>query len=631
MNNLDYNNLDPDVIRLGKALKIKESSNGANLISPETIANGTSGVFQYKKETFDGQAKALNGKNLNGQPLDINNPEDQNLVWYTWAKNLKDKGYGVDQISAAHNAGEGHLTDWKDLKGVSKSGYAYDTPKYVEDAVAKYQNLKNNDNLGYNPKPYSDPSGTGESVDYTKIHNVNETPAVDEEGKPIDPTLGEELTKRGNDLTLGINSIITGKKGGTGDSRVSGLIQTAGALAGGLGDVISKGLELIPGVKWLEDQIGEGVGALAKTETGQSVLKYMTEQAKTHPELARDIGAGFNIITAIPILKGLSVVGKVGLEASSQALKNVAEKSFLKGASEIISSTKGGASFLERNPSVVQKMLDKRLIGEIQGGKYTTEKAIAQSEKVISEANNKVKNILSSSKNASVAQDGNAIANKAITGYTDRFGNVVEGLPNAELSPSQLIQNGRSLTPGNKALWNKFEAGQANWKEINQLRSDLDQAVSKVFEGGNITNPFKKDAGAKLSSAMRDELQIAVPETQPLFQEMTDHFRINKALELMDGKAIKPGTISNMVGHGVGMGVGAGTGAMVAGPYGAAVGGFIGDRTGNVIAKKVAGQNITQGILKRSGANAIKTPTKKFITKGVGNLVTGSTLQKINR
>ena len=138
---LDYNNLDPDIIRLGRAIRDKESSGGTNLSSPETLANATSGNLQYKQATFDGQGKALGGKALNGQPLDIKNQEHQQLVFYTWAKNLKDKGYGVDQIAAAHNAGDGFLTGWEKHRGVS-NGFKYDTPDYVNKVVTKYQALK---------------------------------------------------------------------------------------------------------------------------------------------------------------------------------------------------------------------------------------------------------------------------------------------------------------------------------------------------------------------------------------------------------------------------------------------------------------------------------------------------------
>lgn len=135
---MNYDTLDEDVVRLARAVRQNESSGGTNLVSPETIANKTRGPFQYKDDTFNTQAKLLGGKDLNGNPLDINNPEHQNLVFYTWAKKKKDEGYGVDQIAAAHNAGEGLLTGWENHKGVNEKGYAYDTPGYVNKVVSAY-------------------------------------------------------------------------------------------------------------------------------------------------------------------------------------------------------------------------------------------------------------------------------------------------------------------------------------------------------------------------------------------------------------------------------------------------------------------------------------------------------------
>jgi len=188
---MDYDNLDMDVVRLGQAIKGQESNYGRNTVSKETIANGTRGAFQYKQDTFSRQGKALGGKDLNGNPLNLDDEEHQNLVWYTWAKKLKDEGYGIDQIAAAHNAGEGFLTGWENHQGVNKkSGFAYNTPKYVNDVVSRYQNLKQTGSI----------PATAELPDGTRLSSV-------------DATIPEAKKKSFGEKALNVASDLTGQTG----------------------------------------------------------------------------------------------------------------------------------------------------------------------------------------------------------------------------------------------------------------------------------------------------------------------------------------------------------------------------------------------------------------------------------
>ena len=335
---IDYDNLDPDVIRLGQAIKSQESSGGKNTVSPETIANGTSGAFEYKKDTFDTQAKALGGKDLNGNPLDINNPEHQNLVWYTWAKNLKDQGYGIDQIAAGHNAGEGHLTDWQDMKGVNKtSGFAYDTPKYVNDIVSKYQQLKGNTNPaadisnGTLPNdPTKDPNvlatinqmfdqGKSQAEVQDYIHSVKSgaiqpTPV---QANPMDAmTLNEYGTSAGKQFTEGgehiLSSIIGGKNkmeegvdqaksGGVGNF-LEGVTKYAeggaqsflGTFSGAFQTVLAP---ITPFIEKAVNQIAYQNPKLATTVVNS--LKPMGDLAQKHPEEAGVIGDAINSLLAV--------------------------------------------------------------------------------------------------------------------------------------------------------------------------------------------------------------------------------------------------------------------------------------------------------------------------------------------
>ena len=461
---------------------------------------------------------------------------------------------------------------------------------------------------GYNPKPFS--TGAG-AFDFSGNAPTAEASTANKD------TLGGQLLGRTEDIGTAIKDTMAGKQ-----NIVSGVLQTVGGIAGGIGDITGKALELIPGVKWLEEQVGTGVGKLAQTEAGQSVVKAIGKFSKDHPELSKDIGAGFNIITAIPILKGLGTIKNIATDATAQALKGVASKAWVTGGPELIGKTKAAQKLLAKNSNVFQDALDRGLIGDIKGNNYITIDDINKSWKTIKNNNAEVKKIISDPKFATVGEDGNKIAMDAL-----------KNSPQSGLTPGEMIANARNLDKSNKLLWDKFEAGQANLAEINELRSSLDGKVKKAFiQGASLDTPeiaLSKELGADLSNSMRAFVQNVAPETQPYFKEMTTQFDIQKLLELMNNKPIKPGTIAGVTGDIIGTGVGGAIGATIGGTPGAVIGGLAGQRTGGTIARKLAGQNITQGILKRTGKEAVKT-SKKTAIKRVGGLIGGVSAQKAN-
>jgi hypothetical protein len=273
-------------------------------------------------------------------------------------------------------------------------------------------------------------------------------------------------------------------------------------------------------------------------------------------------------------------------------------------------------------------------VGDISNGEFTTKAATQKSWDTVKDMNSQVKSILDRPEFSSQAQDGQSIAQKAISGYTDRTGSAVDGIPQSGMNASDLIANAKKLDSNNSLLWDKFEAGQANWKEINELRSSLDQKVKKVFIGkASIDSPevaTSKENGALLSGAMRDSIQTAVPQTAVPFGEMSTQFKIQKALEFMNGKKVKPGGLAKFVGHVVGTGTGGAVGGLMGGAPGALIGGMIGDRTAGAVADRLAGKNIVQGVLKRTGVGAVRTSLKSGALK-IGGAIAGAQAQKANR
>lgn len=121
--------LDPSIVNLAKSIRVIETGNDENY--EDLIFNGP---YKYIPSKFESQSKLLNGKDLNGQPLDIKDQSHQNLVFYTWAKNLLDKGYTIKEIASVWRYGE--YIPKNDLEKYQ------DTP-YIKSVIEQYLNYTN--------------------------------------------------------------------------------------------------------------------------------------------------------------------------------------------------------------------------------------------------------------------------------------------------------------------------------------------------------------------------------------------------------------------------------------------------------------------------------------------------------
>lgn len=306
----DGTELDAGAVTLAKAIRQRESQGDYNAVGD---AGTSKGAYQWQPGNFQAGASKYG--------LDPNDfsPVNQDKVAYYQVKELKDKGYTPEQVAAAWNAGEGKLKNdaWKQNVGVTTINgqqVKYDTPGYVNEVVKNFQQLKG----GYNPNPYSSqPQNNPGAINLTGTT----APAPTETAPSLIPNLGEI----GTNLSSGLSGRVKDFGGALqplmkGDIVSAGL-QGAGALAGGIGDVATAGLELIPGVQGAEKLLGSGVKALLNTQTGKDMATAFSNFAKENPTIAKDIGAGVNVLAAIPILKGLGLVKTAVMDASTAAFK----------------------------------------------------------------------------------------------------------------------------------------------------------------------------------------------------------------------------------------------------------------------------------------------------------------------
>lgn len=573
--------LDPDVINLAKATRQYESGNDP----AKKGGSGEYGYYQYLPATWDTQSKAA-GVHV---PLEQATPEQQNQVWYTWAKGKKDAGYNIGQILSMQNAGEGKPNAYLEGNtGTNKYGVKYDTADYAKKIAGNYQQLKTQSS--FNPTPYSTPG----AVDFSGNSDTpqNAVPTTDPN------SLGGELADRVTDASTAINSIVGGKAQ-TGQSRLSGLLQTAGAVGGAVGDVLNKGLELIPGVKAIEGVIGNKVGQFMQTDAGKSIAATLKETAAKHPELTKDAGAVLNIVTAIPILRGLGAVKNVVLDASAQALKGAAEKSVTNDLTATLNRTIGGRTILQSIPEAIPTLVKERALPEIVNGKYATEDAynkLGSSISTIEDTKLQPTLKMASTSGIDTQQPLETIRQEALADVRQEF-KATGQVSKAESEINRVFDDYKSSYGDYVSL-----------EDVNAMKRGIRKSVN--FNSPKLESDVTYHIGQMLQQNIEQSAKtLGLSDIGAINQEMADLIKAQKALKFIDGKPVKTGLVGGFIKDAATAGgevAGNATGIPLAGAY-------VGREIGGGVGKKLSG--ITQGILKRTGKDAIRTSGKTFLKK----------------
>ncbi|HSV94555.1 MAG TPA: hypothetical protein VLH94_01055, partial [Spirochaetia bacterium] len=508
--------------------------------------------------------------------------ENQNKVAYYQIKEWKDKGLTPAQIASKWNSGDENAYK-KGHKGYNaKLGVSYDTPAYTMKVSNYYNELKG----GVAPQP-------------TKPVTPIEMP------KEKEPTLGEQLGTRLEEGGKAIESIIGGKEK-TGQTRVSGLLQTAGAVAGGIGDVVTKGLELIPGVKQIENLIGKGAQAFFNTEGGQSVINTMKNFSEKHPELSKDLEAGFNIVTAIPILKGLGAVKNLAVDAASSALKSTAEKAMITDLTEMAGRSLKGKNFLARNPETMQTLIKERAIPDIVDGKISTKNARFKVGEQIS-----------------MIEDGELqplLESVKTSGIKTSFVSLEQTKQQAIKLAEKALED---IGPVEK-YFDRIKKVYGEFPDIADLNKAKRTVAKKITQGQFMSPTYNTDKIVRdtLQKAVEDGAKaLGLPDVATINQKMVDLFRVQDLLKIIENKPIKRGVVSDIVTGAATVG-GEALGNMTGIPF---AGALVGRGAGGNIGRKLTGG--VEGILKRTGKGAQRV-TREELIKKLGGLFGGALSQK---
>jgi hypothetical protein len=571
----DGTQLNPTAVALAKAIRTVESNGNYKAVGD---AGQSHGAYQFNKNNFGSWAKQYGL-----DPADMS-AMNQDKVAYHRINDMLKQGNAPSEVAARWN------------------GATYSNGKYSAIAPAYVEKVKN---------AYQQHSQLAPGVPSLQISKSDPNQP---QAQSQDQGLGQQLSGRGNDISTAINDTMSGKI-----NPISGLIQGAGAIAGGAGDIVNKGLELIPGFKGIEGLIGQGVGWLAQTPVGQTVGKAVKDFSTAHPELSKDIGAGFNIATALPIFEGLGALKNVAMDGASVALKNIAEKGAIKDLTEVASRTVGGRGVVAAVPDAVETMVKERALPEIVGKRYVTDSATAKISSAISAIDkNELQPILEKvSGNQNFGQNLGTLKKLSIQEAENDAALKEAGMVPKALKQIDARFEGWAHSYGDTvdlATENRLKIGSGKFSDWGTPEGSADKAIYHAFQH-NIEDVAQKNGlgdVAEINSRMAKLIK-----TQDLFK-------------YINGKAVKNTGLVHQIISGAATAGGEVAGNAVGVPFAGAI---VGNKTSGLVERALSGLSpraLRANILERTTQGAARQGLPGLV-KRTAKMAAGSIANQLNR
>lgn len=449
------------------------------------------------------------------------------------------------------------------------------------DAVAKNEGYQ-----GYNPKPFSQPSGGTQqpALQPTEPKNnglLDLTPKKTfdplEGVKGFLPGVGSDLNRRlaqgAGALTeagQGFNEANAGKVG-------SGVLQTGGALAGALGDIVGRAAEIVPGVKQVEGLIGQGIGAGLKTNTGQALLRDYQTFSSEHPDAAKNIGAVANLASVIPMFKAIGLASK----AASVGIGKTLSSSLEKGAEEEIIKRVGANK-------TAQTLIDKGAVQDLIQGDHLPAvetnsfgQTVYNSDESIRKINNEIQN-LKTAQDTHLAPQDVPLTQSQLGQYIKVGDKTVIASPvNTaldELEKEYAATNNFAKEEYIKQLRQKLETTGLTVQEVNNLARLHGNDLNAFNMNGQLSSGLGKQAAENTRKGLKELVgQLdATGASRNIDGEISKLLNVKKLLLKLHNKpvvATKTGGLLKEVSQDVAGGVGEAVGNAVGLPFIGALGG----------------------------------------------------------
>jgi hypothetical protein len=409
------------------------------------------------------------------------------------------------------------------------------------------------------------------------------------------------------------------------------------------GDVVNA---IFPG-----KQVGEAIGTLGGYIASPNKEFYDTS-APSPLQVAGDVAQGALMVgTGMPETAGVSNVGKaagIGEKVFGKALPamKVAKTALGRiGQTGLVGAGFGATQALKEGQTGVKEIGKQAAIGGLVGGalgtageiisaaashlperitrqfipgineetnKYAVQKGLGAPKTMLNESDTSIKTLGS--------QLGEALKAKGKV-YVQPTGEeilnqVVNQFPDSGMGAEEIAANLKKLAPLKSKLIDKVVAGEASLTELHNLNSAIGDATFKsVFDDPTVK--AGKQIGSAFYHTVSDLLKTELPESAPLFDNLTKEYQLNQALRqvVRRGAKAKSITLRDIVAFTSGLGA--------LGPIGGA---------GAVLAEKgLVNPTInlqTAGLMSKlakpvvgKAAQAIRAPLIGAVTKGVSGLL----------
>lgn len=512
--------LDPQVVNLAKAIRQTES--GGNFQAKGK--SGEYGAYQNTPDTWAARSKAA-GINV---PIDKATPEQQNEVFYKWAKSKKDEGYNVGQIASMNNAGEGEpnayqgkFSNGQVSTGTNKYGVKFDVPAYAKSVATAYQTLKNGGQVEADP---NNPSSTAAPQGPGFIQGV-----VQGLAKPfLQVGLGVERAVQG------AGALLSGDKSKINEAAQSvtqpqdfgylGKVNVGGFDENGKPLSTGKQVQtaLGTGAEIGSYLTGGGEAAAAKDAAKEGLLKALGKGALKGAFIGSVAGGGAS--AADPNAGGSQIAQNALQGGLTGGVLGTAGAGITR-ALESIPKSLTETAFKGLTPEQASHALETKSIG-------TKESLLNQSQKSLESYGTKIDDILKN-KSFEVGSDSNAIQ-KTLEQFPEF--NSPEGEGKMFEKIKSLISSNNTAGEDRATILSYIDNirdGTSSIFERNKVRSALDRATSGSF--GKLARAINPSAGQDVAmtfaDALRNEVKTSVPETQKLFSEFSKEINLNKALQ----------------------------------------------------------------------------------------------------
>ena len=585
-----FSTVDRDALNLTRAIAASESGDPTG--KPNYNSSGKSGehgAYQWMPGNFEAGAREAG---LN--PADFS-PENQDKVAYYQIKKYKDQGLQPWEIASIWNSGS--KDNWKDHKGVNKYGVAYDTPAYVAKVKQHYTNLSGS------PSP-------------TNIQSLSTQGAIPDEAG----ALGNQIGNRFKNIATAASDAVTGKMKAP---LISAPLQIAGQAAGGVGDVINAGLNLIPGFDKVQEVIGKGVQAAAETPLGQSAIKGYQS---LDPEVQKDLAGAGNIATLLPAGKAVglaagavkTVAAKTGAKAAEQAVKAEIEAALgttVKGRGLVQNASKRGFD-------PVQDAIDHKILPQVvetPDGKfvYNTAKADELAGGLETKLEDELRTLAKGGSNRPISLT--PARNTAITEARKEMRYDPE-LPKVEQRIRENFDHWTSRFGEKQTLDTMIDMKRDARSSLGQKsffeQSSLDKKAA-LYTGQGLMKAIEDTAGSRgVKGVLESGAQTTIRETN---QTIARLINLRKMLANLEGKAIKNTKSGKVLQE---------MGANLAGAGGEFLGGMTGIPFAGTLAGRAIGAQAAKNIPKSALLKLEKAQKKLPSLKGLVGGITPLTVQQ---